>query len=82
MKIYKWGVNSITLVGQTYDADSDDIITIPDHLQRSAFTKGFVSAKGRQAQLDAEKAAALARAAQTRVVKLTAVPVVTSTSNA
>lgn len=51
MRIYKAGAASVTLSGQTFTADADGIIDVPDHLVGNAFTQGFVSAKGRMRQL-------------------------------
>lgn len=80
MKVYKSGEIGITLNGDFYPADSDGIIEIPDSLQNGAFTRGFVSAKGRYAELeikrleDAELAAIDALQTQ-KTTKSTATPV-------
>lgn len=50
MNIYKPGATRITLAGQSFTADSDGIIDVPNHLVGNAFTQGFVSAKGQMRQ--------------------------------
>lgn len=50
MKIYKHNTNSITINGQSFEADGDGIIDIPDYLRHGAVLQGFVSAKGRTQQ--------------------------------
>jgi len=50
-RIYKAGEDSITVLGVTYTADQDGIITIPDDgFSQSVYQKGWVPAKGREAQ--------------------------------
>ncbi|MDD5276740.1 MAG: hypothetical protein PHR16_11760 [Methylovulum sp.] len=58
MKIYKQGITRITLSGQTFTADGDGIIDVPNHLANNAFSQGFVSAKTRIRALQAAAKAA------------------------
>ncbi len=61
MQIYKTGCNQITLMGATYAADERGIIDVPDDkINSSVWSQGFVSARGRIAQLDKESEAAIA----------------------
>lgn len=57
MKIYKEGANSIVLNGQSFHADENGIIDVPDNkMTDSVFERGFVSAKGKIAKLQREAA--------------------------
>jgi hypothetical protein len=61
MQIYKDGAAAITLGGVTYTADERGIIVIPgDFIPAHACRQGFVSAKGRIAELEQARLNALA----------------------
>jgi LEA14-like dessication related protein len=56
MKIYNPHKTTITLNGITYKADESGIIDIPDNkMNDSVWGQGFVSAKGRIAELSTQE---------------------------
>lgn len=56
MLIYKAGSNKITLKGTDYIADENGIIDVPDDkIDSSVWASGFVSARGRLQELEAQK---------------------------
>ena len=61
MEIYKPNTNQINVAGITYTADADGIIDLPDDkITSRIWQNGFVSAKGRRAQLEREQLASIA----------------------
>jgi len=59
MQIYKQDTHQITLNGDTFTADADGIIDVPDNkITAAVWEAGFVHAKGRLAQLARQAAAA------------------------
>lgn len=58
MQVYQQGCDQITIGKTTYVADERGIITFPDsEVNSSVWSSGFVSAKGRIAELAAEQSA-------------------------
>jgi len=61
MQLYKANTNKLTLGGVEYVADDNGIIDVPDDkVSSSVWGWGFVSAKGRLAQLEREAAESVA----------------------